>query len=215
MGKVRGAAHRRMNIFLAFPTYDHKVDGEIMMMAAQLPPLYPQHQFQIDFIAGSILTGGRNYLVRNFLKSDSEWLLFWDSDVVIRDPSFLRKMLETAQNLKADVVGGPYLIKNDQNLYAFGNYHDGKLINFKVGELRQPMLVDTIVAGMMLINRKVLEKLKAPWFYIVDDKSGRTKTEDFNFCDDARKKGFKVAIDPRFDTYHFGLGCWKHKNPEN
>ena len=80
MGKVRGAAHRRMNIFLAFPTYDHKVDVEIMMMAAQLPPLYPQHQFQIDFIAGSILTGGRNYLVRNFLKSDSEWLLFWDSE---------------------------------------------------------------------------------------------------------------------------------------
>ncbi len=196
-------------VFLAFPCYDKKVDVEILMTVAQLPALYPQTSFTIDFIASSLITTARNYLVRKFLKTDCDWLYFWDSDVVIRDTTFLDKLTETAESLKADIVGGAYRIKHDRGLYAFGNYKDGELVNFKVGDLDQPMLVDTLATGSMLISRKVFETVPAPWFSFVE-KPESTIPEDHNFCNMAREAGFKIAVDPRFNTYHVGYFSWPH-----
>lgn len=196
-------------VYLAFPTYDKKVDIEILATAVQLPAVYPGTEFTIDFITGSLIASSRNYLVKRFLESDSEWLFFWDADVVIRDTSFLNKLLETARSLNADIVGGAYRIKHDRELYAFGNYKDGKLVNFKVGDLKRPMLVDTMATGAMLISRKVLEALPAPWFTIVD-KPDVTTPEDHYFCNSARAAGFSVAVDPRFATFHIGIASWAH-----
>lgn len=196
-------------VYFAFPTYDKKVDIEILATAVQLPPAYPGTEFTFDFITGSLIAASRNYLVNRFLETDCEWLFFWDADVVIRDTSFLNKLLETARSLNADIVGGAYRIKHDRNLYAFGNYVDGKLVNFKVGDLKGPMLVDTMATGAMLISRKVLETLPKPWFTIID-KPDETIPEDHNFCNAAREKGFRVAVDPRFATFHIGIASWAH-----
>ena len=197
-------------VFLAFPAYDKKVDVEILQTVAQLPALYPQTSFVIDFISSSLITTSRNYLVKKFLKTDCDWLYFWDSDVIIRDTTFLDKLTETADSLKADIVGGAYRIKNDRNLYAFGNYEtDGKLINFKVGELHKPELVDTLATGSMMISRKVLETLPAPWFSFVE-KPDETIPEDHNFCTIAKAAGFRIAVDPRFETFHSGTAYWGH-----
>ena len=196
-------------VFFAFPCYDKKVDVEIMATMAQLPPLYPGFNFTIDFISTSLISTARNYLVNKFLATDCEWLYFWDSDVVIRDTSFLNKLLETAGSLNADIVGGAYRIKHNRELYAFGNYKDGKLINFKVGELGQPMLVDTLATGAMMISRKVFEKVPAPWFSFIEGVE-ETIPEDHHFCNLASAAGFRIAVDPRFETFHYGSGFWSH-----
>lgn len=198
-------------VFLAFPTYDKKVDIEILQTVAQLPAHYPQTSFLIDFISTSLITTARNYLVKRFLKNDCDWLYFWDSDVIIRDLTFLDKLTETADSLKADIVGGAYRIKHDRGLYAFGNYNsEGKLINFTVDNLpNYPLLVDTLATGSMMISRKVLETIPAPWFSFVE-KPDETIPEDHNFCNIARAAGFKVAVDPRFDTFHVGHAAWSH-----
>ncbi len=198
-------------VFLAFPCYDKKVDVEIMQTVMQLPPLYPGTEFTIDFICTSLITTARNYLVKKFLKTDCEWLYFWDSDVVIRDTSFLNKLLETASSLNADIVGGAYRIKHDRGLYAFGNYKDGKLVNYNIEDVpTTPTLVDTLATGSMLISRKVLETLPAPWFSFIE-LPDETIPEDHHFCNLAREAGFRVALDPRFDTYHCGTGFWRHQ----
>lgn len=197
-------------VFIAFPTYDKKVDVEILQTVAQLAPIYANTQFVIDFISTSLITTARNYLVKRFLKTDCDWLYFWDADVVIRDLTFLDKLTETASSLSADIVGGAYRIKHDRELYAFGNYNEaGELINFKVGELSEPMLVDTLATGAMMISRKVLETIPAPWFSFVEEPD-RTIPEDHNFCNLARKAGFRIAVDPRFATYHTGYAAWAH-----
>ncbi len=197
-------------IFIGIPTYDKKVDVEHVVTAMQLPPLMPEHSFNIDFIASSIITGSRNYLVKRFLESDADWLFFWDADVVIRDTTFLNKLLETAGRLDADIVGGAYRIKHDRELYAFGNYVDGKLVNFKKGELTEPALVDTVATGATLFSRKAFETVPEPWFEFVETKGGQTIPEDHNFCDKARALGLKVAVDPRFPTFHYGIAYWEH-----
>lgn len=197
-------------VFLAFPTYDKKVDIEILQTVAQLPSIYVGTEFVIDFISSSLITTARNYLVKRFLDSGCDWLYFWDSDVVIQDLTFLDKLTETASSLNADIVGGAYRIKHNRELYAFGNYDgEGTLINFKVGELKTPMLVDTLATGSMMISRKVLETIPAPWFSFVE-KPDMTVPEDHNFCNIARAAGFKIAVDPRFETFHVGYASWKH-----
>lgn len=197
-------------VFLAFPTYDKKVDVEILLTVAQLPPLYPQTRFVIDFISTSLITSARNHLVKSFLKTDCDWLYFWDSDVVIRDLTFLDKLTETASSLNADIVGGAYRIKHDRELYAFGNYDSkGELINFKVGDLSGPILVDTLATGSMMISRKVLETIPAPWFSFIEEPD-KTVPEDHNFCNIARAAGFRIAVDPRFETRHYGYISWAH-----
>lgn len=208
-------------IFVAIPTYDKKVDIEIMSLFAQLPGHYNgKHVFGLDFMQSSLISYARNYLVKQFLESEFEWLYFWDADVVIRDLSFIDKLLETSERFSAKVVGGVYRLKSSapgHKQYAAGN-SDIKanaanlsgIQNFLVGELIEPQLADVIATGSMLIHRSVLETLKDPWFTIVDLPKGKVMPEDYNFCAKARKAGFTVAVDPRFDTYHFGTSFWQH-----
>lgn len=208
-------------IFVAIPTYDKKVDVEIMSMFAQLPGLYPHIQFGFDFIQSSLISYARNYLVTNFLKTDFDYLYFWDADVVIRDTSFIEKLLETREKLHADIVGAPYRLKSGSGLYGCGMKGTGGaanltgIRNFEKGELKEPQLVDALTTGSMLITRKVLETLKDPWFTIVDLPGLRFIPEDFNFCATAQKAGFKIAVDPRIDTLHFGTSFWQHHYESN
>lgn len=209
-----------MKIFIAIPTYDKKVDIEIMSMFAQLPGLHPHHTFGFDFMQSSLISYARNHLVRQFLKTDFDWLYFWDADVVIRDTSFIEKLLETSVALDAKVVGGVYRLKSSapgHKQYAAGNTDSrgnmenvSGIQNFLVGELHTPQLADVIATGSMLIHRSVLETLKDPWFTIIDLPNGKVIPEDYNFCADVRKAGYKVAVDPRFDTFHFGTSFWQH-----
>lgn len=186
-------------------------------MFAQLPGYYAgKHVFGFDYMQSSLICYARNYLVSRFLASDFEWLYFWDADVVIRDVTFTDKLLETSQALDALVVGAPYRLKSNGGLYSVGMKGDGGaanltgIRNFEKGELTGPQLVDALATGSMLIHRSVLEAVKDPWFTIVDLPDLKFIPEDFNFCANAQKAGFKVAVDPRIETYHFGTSFWKH-----
>ncbi len=210
-------------ILIAIPTYDRKIDIEILQTILQLPTRYPQHVWGIDFIASSVITYSRNHLVKSFLdKTDCDWLYFWDADVVIKDLSFIEKLIETSEKLDAAVVGGAYRIKHPSGYYAIAKYREGiteeekaekpflASVNFKADDLKIPQLVDCIATGSMLIRRDVLEKIPEPWFQIFDYPKARMWSEDFVFCDKVHKAGFKVAVDPRFDTYHYGAAAWPH-----
>lgn len=209
-----------MKIFVAIPTYNKQVDIEILRMFARLLGTYPEHQFSLGFWQGSLLCYGRNTLVKEFLDIGADWMYFWDADVVIRDVTFIEKLLETSGKFDAKVVGGVYRLKSshkDHQQYAAGNKDPNGNVanvsgiqNFLVGELTEPQLADVIATGSMLIHRSVLEALKDPWFTIIDLPDGKVIPEDYNFCANVRKAGFKVAVDPRFDTFHFGTSYWQH-----
>jgi GT2 family glycosyltransferase len=205
-----------MKILVAIPTYDKKVDVEIMSVFAQLPGHYQKHVFAFDFVQSSLISYARNHLVKRFLETDFDWLYFWDADVVIRDVSFIEKLLETAAKMEADIVGLPYRLKSGTGIYGCGVKGEGGaanltgIRNFEKGELKEPQLIDALTTGSMLIHRKVLESLKDPWFTIVDLPGLKFIPEDFNFCANAQKEGFKIAVDPRIDTFHFGTSFWQH-----
>lgn len=144
------------------------------------------------------------------LQSGHDAVLFLDSDIGIIDETFVDKLLDTAYKLDAKVVGGAYLMKKlDETVYIAGENIGGKFDNLRK-RFTQPRLVEGIGTGIMLVFRQALEKVEDPWFSIIDKPNLDVMPEDFEFCRKVIEKGFKVAIDPRFETRHYGQKAWVH-----
>lgn len=196
-------------IFIAFPTYDRRVDIDILLSMIRF-----NGEFAVDYIATSIISRARNYLVTRFLeRSNMDWMFFWDSDVVIRDTDPFTKLIETSKALDAGIVGAAYRMKNNLNLVVGGNLTKGRKIKNDSSADKYPRIVDAVGTGAMLIRRDVLETVPAPWFFFKDERD-YTHPEDYNFCLKAKKYGFKTAIDPTITTLHYGQMPWAHLSPE-
>jgi GT2 family glycosyltransferase len=73
---------------------------------------------------------------------------------------------------------------------------------------------DAVGFGAVLIDTKVFQKVKRPWFIAATGKG-----EDIQFCYEARKAGFKVYMDTAAKIGHLGppinvdeafFDQWKH-----
>ena len=200
------------SVYIGMCVYNRAMDMEITSLLFELARS-GKYKMGIDFQSSVTVEASRNQIAKNFLTTDCEWLYFWDADVVIKDKEFLDKLIETSKNLNAPVVGAPYLLKDVGDVYVIANQKGNLLINMKKGAIIKPMLVDALGCGSMLIHRSVLEDLEYPWFQTIECKNGHI-TEDYNFCLKAKKSGYLVACDPRFDTYHYAPWYWKHESSE-
>ena len=149
----------------------------------------------------------RNALVRHFLTTNKEYLLFIDSDTIpeVDVPEILLKH-------KKPIVGGLYnLLMTDKNgqmvsrpsgfsLIIEGRpLHEGVSVRPKTGLQR----VSITGTGIILIHRDVFSKIEQPWFeYSWKDKEHIVfDGEDVYFC----KKCEKVGIPIYCDTDAIGL----------
>ena len=93
-------------LFVATPMYGGMNHGLYMKACLDLQGVCVQYGIQIKFsflFNESLITRARNYLVDEFLRSDSTHLLFIDSDI-----SFQPKDVIALLALDRDVIGGPY-----------------------------------------------------------------------------------------------------------
>ena len=203
-------------IFLGFPVYNRMVDMEILSLVFHIASLQ-KYEMMLEIMCGPYIDSNRNKMVEDFLKTDFEWLYFWDTDVVIQDPLFFDKLLETSEKMDAPVVSATYVKKNDSDEYVTLKLNkDGGMPNFKVGELGEPQYVIATGAGSLMIHRSVLEEMKPPYFEINPSSiGGREMPEDYYFCLKVKDLGYKIALDTRIDTYHYGPAAWVHKYQSN
>tara|TARA_R100000656_G_scaffold39181_1_gene32864 strand:+ start:152 stop:646 length:495 start_codon:yes stop_codon:yes gene_type:complete len=156
-------------------------------------------------------------------------MLFIDADVEF-EPEAIFRMLVTQK----DIICTPYRIKLQDTTkvkYAV-DYGDEKKIPVSPGEIVE---VEQGPAGLMIIHRKVFEKLMKDypemkinfhggltqaldgkhmynfWDTTFDSKKGLWKGEDLSFCDLARKAGFKLYANLASETIHHGTWGWKGK----
>jgi hypothetical protein len=137
----------------------------------------------------------RNVAVRHLLeRSQLEWILFMDSDMVPETDTLLRLWQS-----KREIVSGLYFQRSPPYPAAAG-WHGGtperpELRNQFVSpaDVTGGMIqVDFVGAGCLLVRREVFERVPSPWFLHPDQTPGGH--EDVYFCAAAQEAGFPIWL---------------------
>lgn len=171
-----------------------------------------QYDWHILFATrGYTVAENRNYSVVQAQRNGSEYLLFVDDDM-----TFSENTLEKLLTLKKDIVG----VNSYSRVWPLsstvglmdrnGNYkHPNKYPSWEMKIPDEPFQAFFVGCGICLIDMKVFEKLKKPYFAFETYKSGGLKGmvsngEDGVFCREAKKAGYEVWVDPTIKVGHLG-----------
>lgn len=157
----------------------------------------------------SLVQRARNTCAKRFLETDYEKLLFIDADI-----EFTPEDVAKLWNMNEKICVGVYRMKRPGSDYAA--WVDGKLVHDL--DMPDPIEVDYAGTGFMMIDREVFMKMRETyherehedgagssfaWFDPrVED--GIYLSEDYAFCKDVRKMGYKVIMDPSIRLIHHG-----------
>ncbi len=143
---------------------------------------------------GHPIMSNRNAIAKRFLQTDCEWLLMLDDDVIP-----LNNPCEMVYADK-DVIGMPAKVRQPGRILNWVVYmktQDGTRGYMPVDlEHQDPhadlLKCDIIGTGCILIRRKVIEAIKAPFNDIFTEDGIRLYGTDFAFCQRATEAGFEV-----------------------
>lgn len=146
------------------------------------------------------LDEGRNRVAGEFLKTDAEWLLWLDTDIVFTVQDFDKLLMRGKTN---PIVSGLYFRASDPPTPCAMRYKDGRARVLETVPPGKVISVDTAGFGFMLTHREVLEKMLAqdfnpthPWF---DNgqigPAGQTLADDASFCWRAKQLGYDIILD--------------------
>lgn len=155
---------------------------------------------------------GRNQIVKEFLASDDEKLIFLDADVTF-SPGDLINLAKHP----VDFVGGAYRIKQDEVRYPIAFLEEPKALG--PNGLGQVAMVPT---GFLALTRKVFEDFEAYYpdrnyqidghknycYFQIPYRDGALYTEDSYFCREWREMGGKIYLDPYANLTH-----WQFNTP--
>ncbi len=156
----------------------------------------PRYDVSLKIWPGFGVDVVRNKIVAGFLQSDAQFLLMIDDDMI--PPDNLLDM--TAYD--CDVVGALYYAWNLSKgpfVPAYWLDSDGCYVRPKPGYIENTGLreVSHLGGGCIMLHRRVLETIPAPWFSFEIDPTGQKIVipEDFLICKKAISHGFKVFLD--------------------
>ena len=151
-------------------------------------------------VKSSLVTHGRSLLTAGFLNSGFDYMLFVDADVEFKPEAVMRMLVP-----KKDIVITPYRVKEEGMKYAvkFKDPDNVKILPWDIVEIEEGP------AGLMLIHRKVFERLmdKRPELKINFDAPTRKKmNEEIGAVEDAVDRYMYNFWDT---TFGLDTGEWK------
>lgn len=216
------ALPKDQQFFLALPTYGAQMTQPFTVSLIETLQTTP-FIGQIDFVVNdSLVCRARNTLAARFLRSEYQWLLFLDVDLLFRPEHIARLWIHATKHDRKVVCG----------LYALKKLAPRFVCNWIKGctpDENGAVKVSESGTGCMLIHRSVFETMrdKMPEIaYTVDSNhpnagkvewdffgvgpykyaSGlvRYLSEDWMFCQRARDLGIDVWADTRIQIRHMG-----------
>ncbi len=182
-------------VVIAIPLAGHSIYWKVV---AAILELEKPARSDLMVFQGALIDRARNHLAQQMLDHPMKatHLFFLDSDIV-PEPDTLTRLLAH----KRPIVSGVYrrrlfphepmaFVKKKNELSPIALRKGGGMVS-----------VDYVGGGCLLIERKVFEKLKSPWF-LNEWKEGRYLSEDFYFCEKAREVGFKIEVDTSIRPLH-------------
>lgn len=182
----------------------------------------PNPKFEFRFVDGdALIDRSRSIVAMSFIKTNSDYLLFIDDDIVF-DPLQIRQMMVSMRENDFDIVGGAYPLKRVKEPgIAIRTLENDELVPFGPdGGLYEVRYIST---GCMAIHRRVFESLIHnsglhlchpqtmqfyPFFMPMEKEIAKDTwiylSEDWAFCERAKDLGFKVWVDTTVKLGHVG-----------
>jgi len=154
-----------------------------------------KHNAEIIRASSGPIHGMRNSITLRALELDCTHVIFLDADMVYPIDT-ITKLLKHDK----EIVGAlTFRRRPDFEPLCF----DGE--PFKMTQIdpipEELFEVTATGTGCLMIKTDVFENMDYPWFEF-DTHDGHLVGEDINFCYKARKKGFKIYVDPTVRTEH-------------
>jgi hypothetical protein len=177
---------RKNKLFVATPMYGGQCAGMFAKSTADLSALCTSYGIPLQFyylFNESLITRARNYCVDEFMRSDSEHLLFIDSDIGFNPQDVIALMaLQAQEPEKYEIIGGPYPKKciswekiklavdkgiADEDPNILDKFVGDYVFNPKNGSgsipISEPVEVLEIGTGFMMISKNALKKFMAKY----------------------------------------------------
>ncbi len=134
----------------------------------------------------------RNLIVERFMARDMPVLAMVDDDIA-PPLNFVELLLPHMEEF--DMVAIPHAAPhpNDSSIMHFTAYEMGDGGLLPKGLWPGVNAVDAVATGCVMINREVFETLGQHPFRISHDPTAIVVSDDFIFCEDMRRAGFKIG----------------------
>lgn len=176
-------------IMLGIPTLG-TIETELAMRLIQWSHMYKMKIFPTVNLVP--VDNARNTIVAEFLRGDDDYLLFVDDDI-IPPLNAIEELIKMDVDIACPLC---FCMKKDDNGFmvpmpvAFRYVGDKCLPYYGQGSKE----VDVGTGGMILIKRKVLEKMERPFYFTYNADGTLGHSEDFIFFMNAQKRGFKTFV---------------------
>lgn len=220
-----------MIISVGIPVYDGKLPLQLVLCLLAETSVAQAMGDQLNFTflpSCSNLAMGRNQLVKQFLESDADRLVFIDADVTFEMGSIIK-----LAHAKCDFVGGAYRLKQANENYPIGWLKDPELKQNAEGFVE----VAIVPTGFLSLSRNVFKTFRENYpdreyqiggvknycYFQIPYFDGALYTEDAFFCREWKEIGGKIFLDPNLTLTHWdgnipykgNIGQWlNNKKPE-
>ena len=149
---------------------------------------------------GYHIAENRNWLAIQAIKNECTHLFFVDDDMIFPSDTLTRLLAH-----QKDIVGVAYHPRFEIDKDTHKPLDKTHIITLKQEGSTELFECEAVGTGVMLIDVKIFEKTKRPWFEIHNHETGYTTMgEDWHFCKVAREAGFTVWCDPSLEIGHLG-----------
>ena len=196
-------AEEKPKVYVATPCYDSmRVETCVSLLDTFSALGGSGVECKFKSVKSSLVTHGRNLLTAGFLNSGFDYMLFVDADVEFKPEAVMRMLVP-----KKDIICTPYRVKNKPEAMEYAvKFKDSTNIKIEPFDLVE---IEEGPAGLMLIHRKVFERLmdKRPELKINFDAPTRKKmNEEIGADNDAIDQYMYNFWDT---TFNLDIGEWK------
>lgn len=176
---------------------------------------YRSPLYTLEYIfneTSSIIDMNRNNLVYRFLLyTSSDWLMMLDTDLSF-EYDILDRLLELANEQNAKICSGWYNVRINVRgqlvplplIHKFEDNDRSRIIQI-TDDSPVAIKADGVGAGMLLIHREVLEKIRdlGEYPFKFTHNNFQTITEDMHFCKLVKQLGYQIYVHRDVHALHY------------
>lgn len=161
-------------------------------------------------VTGNFVPGQRELLLRKAIAARADFVLMCDDDIIVPHDAVTKLYDVLANNQECALAGALYYARDGMRPMVAANWNSSNTTSAYVPAFDEanPVLVDAIGFGTMLLRVKALDALRPPFFstqVFVQTSASQVRicNEDYLLCERLRRAKYSVALHPGVRCGHY------------